>query len=242
MKPGPNDHAQEEVMRHALRWSLLIIITAGFALGHIALSATGSTCAAPCNAQLSTPFPAQTDPGEYIAVAQDDLPRGFYLADAYLLGLNPKVKLVWWPLQSLPESGNYFTDLQRIANHWIRTDIPRGAPVLVRHLATSEADLASVGSDLALSLEIGEWAVPVRPSVIGNSPDNLALYDVVSVMTVLDAGVESPTTIQIVRDAVIVEFQPDTITLAVADHTAALTLIWAQDNRLPLILVRRTPG
>jgi Flp pilus assembly protein CpaB len=84
------------------------------------------------------------------------------------------VGIVDWPIDALPEPGNYFeaAEISQVIGMIARTDIPRGAPILGRHVVDNLADISAVGSDAAAvmnNLPAGSVAVaiPLDPSGVG---------------------------------------------------------------------------
>jgi Flp pilus assembly protein CpaB len=84
------------------------------------------------------------------------------------------VGIVDWPVDALPEPGNYFeaADITQVVGMIARTDIPRGAPILGRHVVDDLADISAVGSDAAAVMSSrppGTLAVsiPLDPSGVG---------------------------------------------------------------------------
>lgn len=102
-----------------------------------------------------------------IVVAIQDLPRGIKIPE-------DGVGLQFWPRDALLEPENYFVAdrMPEVIGQIARTDIPRGAPVLVRQVVRDLADISSTGSDAAAMMvnrPPGTVAVsiPLDPSGIG---------------------------------------------------------------------------
>lgn len=102
-----------------------------------------------------------------IVVAIQDLPRGITIPE-------DGVGIQIWPVDALPEPGNYFRADQIIdvVGRIARTDIPRGAPILARQVVDNLADISAEGSDAAAvmgNMPQGTVAIaiPLDPSGIG---------------------------------------------------------------------------
>jgi Flp pilus assembly protein CpaB len=108
-------------------------------------------------------------PPPQIVVAIQDLPRGLKIPEN-------GVGIVDWPKDALPEEGNYFkaTEITDVIGLYARTDIPRGAPILVRHVVQDLADISAVGSDAAAVMNSRPpgtvaVAIPLDPSGVGQA-------------------------------------------------------------------------
>ncbi|MBN1562226.1 MAG: hypothetical protein JXA10_00175 [Anaerolineae bacterium] len=92
------------------------------------------------------PTPTPLIQTEQIVVAVQDLPRGIKIPEN-------GVGIAEWPVNALPEEGNFFYADQllqgEVVGLYTRTDIPRGAPILVRHVVPDLAEISAVGSDAA---------------------------------------------------------------------------------------------
>lgn len=114
---------------------------------------------------VETPVPAIAT--EQIVVAIQNLPRGIVIPE-------DGVGIVDWPVDALPEPGNYFRadQIRDVVGRIARTDIPRGAPILGRHVVDNLADISATGSDAAAVMTTrppGTVAVsiPLDPSGVG---------------------------------------------------------------------------
>jgi len=119
-----------------------------------------------------------------IVIAYQDLPRGITIpADG--------VGTQFWPRESLPEPGNYFTadEIGDVIDRIARTDIVRGAPVLQRQVVDNLYEVASVGSDAAAIMNAlpadRQWravSIPLDPTGIGQVAYGLHAGDAVDVI------------------------------------------------------------
>lgn len=102
-----------------------------------------------------------------IVVAIQDLPRGIVIPEN-------GVDVQLWPREALPETGNYFLGSEKadVVGRIARTDIVRGAPVLVRQVVDNLSEIAAGGSDAAAILNAAGQnlvavSIPLDPSGIG---------------------------------------------------------------------------
>lgn len=102
-----------------------------------------------------------------IVVAIQDLPRGLIIPEN-------GVDVQLWPREALPETGNYFLGSEKadVVGRIARTDIVRGAPVLVRQIVDNLSEIAAGGSDAAAILNAAGQnlvavSIPLDPSGIG---------------------------------------------------------------------------
>jgi len=143
-----------------------------------------------------------------IVIAIQDLPRGLTIpADG--VAIQP------WPEDALPETGNYFVDVNEVIGRIARTDIFRGSPVLGRQVVDNLFEIAQTGSDAA-ALMAGlpadrPWvavSVPLDPTGIGQVAYGLQPGDYVDVIMSflfvdVDEGFQTrlPNTISVITRA-----------------------------------------
>lgn len=110
---------------------------------------------------VEEPTPVPVIQTEQIIVAIQDLPRGIKIPE-------DGVAIVDWP-EDMLEAGSYFQggDIRMVIGKIARTDIPRGTPILRRHVVDDLAEISAVGSDAAAIMSPGTVAVSIPLDLSG---------------------------------------------------------------------------
>lgn len=168
----------------------------------------------------------------YVAVVTVTQPieRGTVFTPEMVTGENPVVDVVFWPVESAPQTG--FANLEDVIGLVAKLDLPTRTPLLTTNLVAAIAEVSNIGSDLALFTPLGRQAVPISPTLVASVPNGLQRFACVDVIAILDFG-EGVSSTFTAGTGEVLELSQGIITVGLLPEDA-VTLIWVQDNDLPI--------
>jgi hypothetical protein len=173
-----------------------------------------------------------------VVVAAGPIPRGAILTADNLYGEGALFELVLWPAEFLPDLA--LSSLAGLEGQVIRADMTARMPLLSSNLVADNLSLAAIGSDTALLTPAGGWSVPIAVDLLAEAPPTLDEGDEVCVYVLLDWGRQAgPAEWLLAEGARVTENAYDLgaeVVAVAVEPEAALTLAWAQENGLGVIL------
>lgn len=178
-----------------------------------------------------------------VVVALRDIPRGFRFTEDSLIGDNPVLGYEFWHVDYVPLNSMDSMDSALYLSGgtlYARVFIPKGVPLLSTHLADDPLAMSRVGSNTALEILPGYVALLLEKEYIRTAPPDLAYNDWIDIMGVFNLGEGGTITCMLVQTLKVIAVTDDSVVVA-TERQQALILTWAQDNNLPIIVLRIDP-
>jgi hypothetical protein len=171
-----------------------------------------------------------------VIVVTQPLPRGTVLRPDLLSGPGAVVEVQQWKVEFAPQTA--FRNLEDLEGLVVRIDLVARTPLLAGNLVPEAPQAATIGSDSALLMPPGTVGVPLRVSNLAAAPSTLAETDCVSISGVFNFGGDlAGTRLPLADGGVVIENVAGSGVVTVAlDRQSAVTLVWAQQNTIPLWL------
>ena len=171
-----------------------------------------------------------------VVVATQPLARGTVLLPDLLSGPNAVVEVQQWKVEFAPQTA--FSQLEDLDGLVVRVDLVARTPLLAGNVVPEAPRAATVGSDTALLMPPDTVGVPLRVSNLAAAPATLAETDCVRIDGVFNFGGDlAGTRLPVLDGGVVVENIAGTGVVTVAtDRETAVTLVWMQQNTIPLWL------
>ena len=171
-----------------------------------------------------------------VIVVTGPVARGTVLLPDLLSGPNAVVEVQQWKAEFAPETA--FRQLEDLEGLVVRIDLAARTPLLAGNLVVEAPQAAAIGSDTALMMPPETFAVPLRVSNLAAAPPTLSETDCVNIDGVFNfGGALAETRLPLLVGGVVVEnVSGSGVVTVAAGREAAVTLIWAQQNTIPLWL------